>query len=386
MSDSADVIIIGAGMAGASAAYALARDGATVMLLEREPQPGYHSTGRSAALFSEIYGPASIRKLSSASREFLLHPPEDSFNTGVLAPRGEISMGSAQQVDKVEALVREGRANGARVLILDGPQIREAVPIIKPDIFVAGAFEPGAMDIDVHALHQGFLRGLRQAGARLVTGAEVVGASHEAGVWHLEGAHGERWQAPVVVNAAGAWADVLARLAGVHTLGLTPRRRTALTLDLPPGLDAQAWPLAGDIDETFYFKPDAGRLLLSPGDATPATPHDVQPEDLDVALAIDRFEHVTTLTVERPASTWAGLRSFVDDGEPVVGYAPDADGFFWLAGQGGYGIQTAPAMGRACALLVQRQAWPEEWRALGLLTQSLSPERIVGEKGEENIR
>jgi len=378
MSKSADVIIVGAGMAGVSAGYALAHDGAAVMLLERESQPGYHSTGRSAALFSEIYGPASIRKLSTASRDFLSNPPGESFGSSVLSPRGEISLGSAEKASQVEALLREGHAKGVRVFTLDEAQIREAVPILRPGLFVVGAFEPGAMDIDVHSLHQGFVRGLRRAGAVLVTGAEVVHASRRAGSWHLRGARGERWTAPVVVNAAGAWADVFASLAGVSTIGLTPRRRTALTLDLPPELDAHAWPLAGDIDESFYFKPDAGRLLLSPGDATPVEPQDVQAEDLDVALAIDRFEHATTLTVERPASAWAGLRSFVDDGEPVVGYASDAEGFFWLAGQGGYGIQTAPAMGQACSILVGRQPWPRVWSGLGLSAHALSPARISG--------
>lgn len=376
MSSSADVIIVGAGIAGASAGYSLVQDGASVIVLERESQPGYHSTGRSAALFSEIYGPASIRKLSSLSRNFLETPPDEYFDGPILSPRGEISLGSSEQVSQVDALVREGRANGARVLSLDEAQIREAVPILKPGLFVAGAFEPGAMDIDVHALHQGFLRGLRRAGAVLVTDAEVVRADRRAALWELRGAGGETWTAPVVVNATGAWADVFARFAGVSPIGLTPRRRTALTLDLPPALDAHDWPLAGDIDERFYFKPDAGRLLLSPGDATPVAPQDVQPEELDVALAIDRFEQATTLTVQRPTSIWAGLRSFVDDGEPVLGYAPDADGFFWLAGQGGYGIQTAPAMGQACSILIGQRTWPGAWSELGLLAHTLSPARI----------
>lgn len=377
MTHTADILIIGAGMAGASAGHALVHDGADVALLEREAQPGYHSTGRSAALFSETYGPEPIRKLSTASRAFLEHPPEGFASQGLLTPRGQIAAAPAAHTDKVAALVREGRANGADVVWLDEAAIRQAVPIIKPGTFAAAAYEPGAMDIDVHALHQGFLRGLRRAGGRVATDAEVLSIERRARVWQIQTWRGERWQSPVVVNAAGAWADAVAGLAGVRALGVTPHRRTALTVDLPPGVDAHGWPLLADVGETFYFKPDAGRLLLSPADATPVPPQDVQPEIVDVATVIERFMEVTSVTVERPVSTWAGLRNFVADGVPVAGYAPEADGFFWLAGQGGYGIQTAPAMGRACAALVQGRPWPQDLGALGLRPAALSPQRAA---------
>lgn len=375
MTQTADIIIIGAGMAGASAGYALAGEGVQVVLLEREPQPGYHSTGRSAALFSESYGPDAIRKLSTASRAFLESPPDGFARHELLTPRGQIAAAGSEQADAVAEQVALGRANGAEIAYLDEAAIRDAVPIIRPGVFAAGAYEPGAMDMDVHALHQGFLRGLRRAGSRVVTDAEAVTIERGDGVWRITTWSGERWQAPIIVNAAGAWADAVARLAGVRPIGLTPRRRTAVTLDLPPGVDASGWPLLADMAETFYFKPDAGRLLLSPADATPVAPQDVQPEILDVATVIERFTEVTSVAVERPASTWAGLRSFVSDGEPVAGYAPDAEGFFWLAGQGGYGIQTAPAMGRLCAALVQRASWPDDFQRLGLTAGALAPDR-----------
>ncbi len=376
MTRTADVVIIGAGMAGASAAAMLAQDGVDVAVLEREAQPGYHSTGRSAALFSETYGPPAIRVLSTASRAFFEQPPDGFAAHQLLTPRGQAAAVAPGHEAAIDRLLREGRRNGADVQRWDENDIRAAVPIIRPGVFAAAAYEPGAMDIDVHALHQGFLRGLRRAGATVVTDAEVLAIDRPHGpVWELTTWGGERWQAPVVVNAAGAWADRVAQLAGVGRAGLQPLRRTALTVDVPDTMHPDYWPLLADVDETFYFKPDAGRLLLSPADATPVDPQDVQPEIEDVARVMERFETVTGLSVDRPASTWAGLRSFVADGQPVVGYAPDADGFFWLAGQGGYGIQTAPAMARLSAALVQRQGWPAELAALGLRAADLAPAR-----------
>lgn len=372
----ADVVIIGAGMAGASAAAFLARDGARVAVLEREPQPGYHSTGRSAALFSETYGPPAIRKLSTASRPFFEQPPDGFTAHALLAARGQAAAATPGDEERVLRLLAEGRRNGARVEQWDESDILAAVPIVRPGVFTAAAYEPGAMDIDVHALHQGFLRLLRGAGSGVVSDAEVTALTRDNGLWQVATGRGQSWEAPVVVNAAGAWADPVAQLAGVAPVGLQPLRRTALTIEVPPSVRAEAWPLLADVAETFYFKPDAGRLLLSPADATPVAPQDVQPEIEDVARVIARFEDVTSLSVERPLSTWAGLRSFVADGQPVVGYAPDAPGFFWLAGQGGYGIQTAPAMGRLCAALVQRQPWPRELGALGLEAGELAPQRL----------
>jgi len=381
MTQPADILIAGGGMAGACAGYFLARDGARVQLLERETQPGYHATGRSAALFSETYGPPLVRKLSTASRAFLNEPPDGFAEHPLLTPRGLLQLANDDDVMRVEERLADGRANGARVERLDEAGVRAAVPILRPGAFAAGVLEPGAMDIDVAALLQGFLRGFRRAGGRIETDAEIETAVRTDGRWKVTTRRGACYQAPILINAAGAWADVLAEYAGARRIGLIPKRRTAVMIDLPPGWDPSPWPLAGDFASTFYCKPDAGRLLLSPADETPVPPQDVQPEIEDVATVIERFMEVTTLEIDRPGETWAGLRSFVADGEPVVGYAPMPEGFFWLAGQGGYGIQTAAAMGRLAAALVQGADVPPDMARLGLDPRALAPERATLEEG-----
>lgn len=375
MSPDGDILIVGAGMAGASAGYFLAREGARVLLLEREEQPGYHATGRSAALFSETYGPPLVRRLSTAGRSFLTEPPAGFTEHPLLSPRGLLVLGTAVETERIDALVADGRAGGAAIERLDGAELAARVPILRPDVFAAGALEPDAMDIDVAALHQGFLRGLRASGGEVAKRAEAERIERIGGVWRVTTRRGDVHEAPVLVNAAGAWADEIARQAGVRPVGLVPKRRTAVMIDLPPGTDPGGWPLTGDLAETYYFKPDAGRLMLSPADATPTVPQDAQPEIEDVATVIERFMEVTTVEVERPGETWAGLRSFVADGEPVAGHAPDAEGFFWLAGQGGYGIQTAPGLGRLVAALVQNRALPADLGRLGLSEAALAPDR-----------
>lgn len=372
---SADVLVLGAGMAGASAGYFLARDGARVLLLERETQPGYHATGRSAALFSETYGPPLVRALSTGSRSFLVEPPRGFAEHPLLQPRGLLVLATAGEQEEIDALIAEGRAGGAVVERLDGADLAARVPILRPDAFAAGALESDAMDLDVAALHQGFLRGLRAAGGEVMKNAEAERIERTGGGWCVTTRRGAVFEAPVLINAAGAWADVVAGQAGIRPVGLVPKRRTAVMVDLPPGTDPGGWPLTGDLAGTFYFKPDAGRLMLSPADETPTAPQDVQPEIEDVATVLERFMEVTTVEVERPGETWAGLRSFVADGEPVAGYAPDGDGFFWLAGQGGYGIQTAPGLGRFAAALVQGREVPEDLVRLGLTASLLAPDR-----------
>ena len=343
MTQAADFVIIGGGIAGASVGYFLAPHG-RVVLLERESQPGYHSTGRSAALFLESYGTPQVRALTRASRAFLETPPPGFAEHPVLTPRGCLLVAAPGQEQELEAHWDLLRAMTPHARRLTPAEALELVPVLRPERVIGAVLEPDAMDMDVHAIHQGYLRGLRRAGGTVVCDAEVTALCRTAEGWDVVSRAGG-WRTPVVINAAGAWCDVVASLAGVATVGLQPKRRSAFTFVPPPGLDVRHWPCLISADESWYVKQDAGMLLGSPANADPVPPQDVQPEELDIALAVDRIEQMTTLQIRRPARTWAGLRSFVADGDLVGGFDPAAPGFFWLAAQGGYGIQTSPAMG-----------------------------------------
>lgn len=366
-----DAIVIGAGMAGASVAWFMAPH-ARVLVLEREAWPGVHSTGRSAALFSETYGSAQVRALTRATRPFLENPPAGFAEHPILAPRGTLVIGSAAQAEKVHAMHADYARHTRDLQLLDGAALRARVPVLRPEAAQLGLYEPGAADIDVNELHQGFLRGLRQRGGTLKTDVAVRAIERVQGQWELDCGEAT-FRAPLLLDAAGAWADEVARLAGVAPLGLQPKRRTAFLFEPPAGLDTARWPFVLDADETFYFKPDAGLLLGSPANADPVPPHDVQPEDLDIALGIDRIEQATTMTINRPIRSWAGLRSFVADGDLVGGFAPDAQGYFWVAAQGGYGIQTSAAMGEACAHLALGRALPAHLQDAGIGAEMLAP-------------
>lgn len=370
---SVDIVVVGGGMAGASAAYEIAAT-RSVVLLERESQHGYHATGRSAALFSETYGNAVIRALTAASRTFYQQPPPGFASVPLLTPRGAVMVAHAGQMPRLTAWADAAHDIVPDVRMLEAAEVLAAVPLLRPGYVAGGAIEPGAMDMDVDAIQQGFLRGARARGATLVPGAELISLEAGAGGWTVTTAAGT-WQAQTVVNAAGAWADPVAVMAGARPCGVQPMRRTALVVDLPPGMDAAAWPMVIDTDETFYLKPEGGRLLLSPADETPMPPCDVQPDELDIALCIDRVQQAADLPVRRVVRSWAGLRSFTADRTPVVGFDPAVPGLFWLAGQGGYGIQTAPAMGRLAAILLAGQDVPQTMRDLGVSAASLAPGR-----------
>jgi len=258
---------------------------------------------------------------------------------------------------------------------LDAAEALELSPAFRPGYVAAGLYEPAAEDIEVHARLSGYLRVFRGLGGRLVTGAEVTGLRRAGGVWQAETRAG-RFAAPVVVYAAGAWCDRVAELAGLPAVGLVPKRRTVFTFDPPVGIDPDPWPATIDIDEQFYFKPDAGRLFGSAADETPSPPCDAQPEELDIAIGIDRIESATRLSVPRLVNKWAGLRSFVADKSLVVGFDAATEGLFWLAGQGGYGIQTSPALGRATAALIASGELPDDLAARGLDKADLAPERL----------
>ncbi|QGZ41329.1 D-arginine dehydrogenase [Pseudoduganella flava] len=374
MNQTADFIVIGAGIGGASVAYWLAQQ-ARVVVLEGETQPGYHSTGRSAALFMESYGPPQVRALTRASLDFFRQPPEGFGDHALLSPRGAFvfaAHGQEAALDEHEALVRQ---TTSRVERLDARAALDLVPVLRPGEVVGGVLEKDAADIDVDALLQGFLRGARRHGALTVNDAAVTGLRHADGVWTVATASGS-WQAPVVVNAAGAWADEVARLAGADPVGLVPKRRSAFIFAPPDGLATAHWPLFLDVHESFYIKPDAGTLLGSPCNADATFPHDVQAEELDIAIAIDNIERLTTLRIRRPTHVWAGLRSFVADGELVGGFDAKLPGFFWAAAQGGYGIQSAPGAGRYYASVLLGEPVPAAVAATGFDPACISPQRF----------
>ena len=366
-----DVIVIGGGIAGASAAYELAA-GRKVVVLERESQPGYHATGRSAALFHDTYGKGAVVKLTRASRGFYEKPPAGFAEVPLLTPRGVLIFGRADQRAKLVASQRESEKAGVSAILVTPEQAVALVPVLRPDYIAVAVHEPAVMDLDAHAIHQGFLKGLRQRGGRVVTDADVTALKRSGADWVVDSSAGS-FTAPVVVNAAGAWGDEIARLAAVRPVGLSPKRRTAFMVATDH--DARLWPAAIDADEAFYIKPDAGQLLASPANEDAMPPHDVQAEEMDIAIAIDRIETATTLQVRKIGRKWAGLRSFVGDRVMVAGYDDAAPGFFWLVGQGGYGFQTGPALARATAALVAGKDLPDDMKALGLTAQDLLPSR-----------
>jgi D-arginine dehydrogenase len=371
-----DFAIVGAGIAGVSAAYHLA-PAARVIVLEREHVAAYHTTGRSAALHSETYGSPEIRAITVAAGRFYRQPPTGFTDHPLLAPRGALLAGRAEQ----EADVRKAAATFAQLVPtvrwLEPAEALRRQPLLRPEACAGGAVFEEAEDMDVAAIHAGFLKGARAAGALLRLNAEVVSLDRAGGRWTIRLRDGDTLTAANLVNASGAWADEVARLAGARAVGLVPKRRTAFTFDAPPGLSLSTMPAVIDFDETWYIKPEVGQILGSPADETPSPPCDAQPEDIDIAVAVDRIQTSTTLHIPRIKNKWAGLRSFVADKNLVVGYDPAVDGLFWLAGQGGYGIQTAAAAGRLAAALALGKGLPGDIAQLGVAEAALSPGRFT---------
>ncbi len=367
-------VVIGAGMAGASAAYELAAHG-SVLVLEQEGVAGYHTTGRSVAIYSETYGNATIRAFNSASRAFLLDPPADFTEHKLLTPpHGELLIGRAGTESRMDETAAAFRRLVPTVRRVSAVEAIAFVPALRRDWVVGGIYEPGAMHMDVDALHQGYLRGLKKRGGAVRFKAGVRALEWRGDKWRIE-TSGETLEAETLVNAAGAWADEIAGLAGARKVGLTPKRRTAAIVPTPTGIDASLWPFVIDFEESFYFKPESGRLLVSPAEETDIAPCDVYADDYDVAVAIDRIRQAANLEIIRVERSWAGLRSFVADRSPVVGYDAKAPNFIWCAGQGGYGIQAAPAIARATAALALYDAWPDELLRLELGKEAVSAER-----------
>lgn len=355
------MVVIGGGIAGVSAAAYLA-ESLNVVLLEAEPVLAYHTTGRSAALFFPNYGHPSIRPLSHVSGRFFADP--EYADHPLLSPRGVLTLEVLDQ----HAEVPEGGAER-----LDAAQVRELLPIVS-SIVQGGVWQPEPADLDVAAIHQAFVRKLRALGGTIHSSSRVSSLTRSGGRWRVA-AGPETYDAAYVVNAAGAWADQVAELARVKPVGLIPKRRTAFMVAAPE--NGEHWPLTHDVDMSFYFKPDGAQMMCSLADETPSKPCDAQAREIDVALAIARINAATTLAIRSVRTQWAGLRTFAPDDGMVIGPAPEADGFFWLAGQGGTGIQTGPAAGRLLASLVTSASVPEDLAAAGLDMAQLSPERFA---------
>lgn len=369
-----DFVVVGAGIAGASVAFELADHG-SVVILERESSPGYHSTGRSAALLTENYGNDIIRRLTISSRDFFNHPPDQFAEHALLLPRGILWLARSDQMDALHEVQKAGQRYVASIHALDVDMALQMCPALRPSYVAGAVFEPEAMDIDVDAVHQGYLGGFKRRGGIMSCDAEVTAVERSGDSWVVR-TKTEDYSTAVVVNAGGAWCDQIGELAGARPLGLTAKRRTVITFDPPEGNVIDAWPVVVDVGETFYFKPEAGRILASPADETPVPPSDVQPEEIDVATAVDRVQTATSFAITRITHKWAGLRTFSPDMTPVVGMDPDLAGFFWLAGQGGYGVMTAPAMAKAATGLITKGALPQDLQRQGLEAVQLSPARF----------
>lgn len=372
-----EVAIFGAGIAGASLAWQLAVHGTQpVALIEAEDQPGRHATGRSAAVFAPSYGPPAVRALTRASRAFLQQPPTGFAEVPLLHPRGALFVAAPSQEAALRALHDELAATSPRLQWLTSTEALQRVGVLRPEAVAAALYDPDALDMDVHALLHGFLRGARRSGAALHLGAQLTAAHFDGARWVLRFRDGRELRARTVVNAAGAWADVLAAQLGAAPIGLVPKRRSAFTFRAPEGVASAHWPLVIGVDESWYFKPDAGQLLGSPANADPTEPQDVQPEALDIALGIHAIETVSTLSIRRPTATWAGLRSFVADGEPVIGFDPQCPGLFWHAAFGGYGIQSAVGASALAASLLRGEGVPHALQREGLEVRNVEPARL----------
>jgi D-arginine dehydrogenase len=372
--------VIGGGIAGASVAYELAAR-ADVVLLEAEAVCGHHTTGRSAALYTECYGDRVIRSLAGAGRALLESPPDGFSDVPLVTPMPMILVGTDAQRDRLERDLAEYRTMVPTVRALTGPEVVDLCPAMDGNVITGGIYEPEARSIDVHALHSGFLSGARSRGAEVRVAAMATAIDRTPRAWAITTATGDTITADVVVNAGGAWCDEVARLAGVEPIGLRPLRRTAFTFRPPDGAAHRSWPMILDVGEQYYFRPEGDRLLGSPGDETPMEPCDVRHDEVDVAIGIERIEAVTTMSIRSIDSAWAGLRSFVADRRPINGWDPAVPGFYWLAGQGGSGIKTSPAMARFAAAMILDGTPPIDLVERGVTEADLSPRRLAAIAG-----
>lgn len=375
----ADFLIVGGGIAGLSAGAALSRHG-RVILLEAEDALGYHSSGRSVSFSHYGIGDAAVRGMTLASRPFFEAPPEGFATAPLAATATALYFAHADDVGRLEALGAGMARFTDAIRPVDPAEIARLCPIVRTGegAAVTALFDPTGLKLDADALLQSYVRALRASGGEVLTGQRVIAIERQDECWQARTEAGDAFAAPMLVNAAGAWADRIAGLAGVKPLGLTPKRRTVIVVEPPADADIARWPFVHSAASDFYMLPEAGRLLVSPADEVDDEPGDAGPDDYDIALAADRLEHYTTLSVKRIAHRWSGLRTFTADRVPTAGFAPDAPGFFWLAGQGGYGLQTAPAMAEAACALATGGAWPETHAQAGVRPDMIRPERLFG--------
>jgi D-arginine dehydrogenase len=369
-----EFLIVGGGIAGASVGYELAAHG-SVVLVEREKQFGYHTTGRSAALLTEAWESPLIRSITAAGRDFFEEPPFRFTDVPLVSPRPIMLIGSPDQRAAVDASAEEARSQIPSVRLIDGGEASELSPVLRPGYVDRAVLEPDGRAIDVDNLLQGFLRGIRRRHGQVLTDSPVSAIARDGAGWSVQ-AGSENIRAEALVNAAGSWADQIAALAGIEPMGLQPKRRTAFTFAPPEGADVRRWPAVIDIDEQFYFEPEGVQLLGSPADQTPMDPHDVRHDEIDVAIGIERIQAATTLEIRSIRRAWAGLRTFAPDGAPVVGPDPEDQQFVWLAGQGGFGIMTSPGMARMATSLIIDGELPA-WMANGGVREAeVRPDRL----------
>ena len=364
-----EIIVVGAGMAGASIAAELSID-ADVTLIEAEDVAGYHTTGRSAAMYLPSYGNEVVRALTRGSLDFLQAPPEGFTEHPLLRRRGLLMIADAEHQPALNATFFE------RLQTKTVDDALTLVPALRREAFVEARYDPDAADIDVDLLHKGYLKLAKARGARTLLGERLAEAVRMHGRWQVTTSGGRALAADLVVNAAGAWGDVIGTMFGARPIGLKPLRRTILLLDPPQGMVTEDWPFTMTVEESVYFRPDAGKIAISPADETPCDPGDVQPEELDIAIGIDRFQAIIDVPVTRVAHSWAGLRTFAPDRSPVIGHDPSAPGFFWFVGQGGYGIQMAPAMAALGAALAMNQPVPRAVADQAVALEALGPARF----------
>ena len=367
-----DFIVIGAGMAGASAAFELAEN-SNVLLIEAEAQPGYHSSGRSAALFTRNYGTPLVRRINALSEPFFRAPPHGFTDQPLLHPRGALTVAAPGNEALLDSVL-SASTSGHPIVEMATDAALELVPFLRPERLSRAVFEEGVSDIDVALMLQAYLKGFKARGGTLRCSAPVSALESSIDTWTVT-AGNATYRCKTIINAAGAWADQIGGMAGLSPIGLVAKRRTAIIVDALPGMDVARLPCVDFSGSDAYIKPEAGKLMACPGDATPTVPQDVQPDEMDVAIIADQIQRETIIPIRRIAYSWAGLRSFVSDENPVMGYDPTVDNFVWHAGQGGYGIMMAPSLAQALAALCQNGTLPEDFSSSGMDSAKLSPLR-----------